>query len=305
MFQIEILKAFQLSVSSEISLISTISQKEEDNAHHQLDLPIDKQMEPSEDLHNKCLHEDKQGSYSYMSDNLNDIDVEIQPQYAGVADDYDKLEQPREYVSVQADAENTFEILPGGMGDIPADDTLINNGNYNEEDDENSEDGEFTEDKVSEDDNNVSAGDIVVPNDVQYLWSGRYRPHNPRIVNKVYIGYDWNQYNKNHYDAYTPTPQEDIAFRIVSKAWDYSYNYGFRYHFSNGILQLWFYRRKWKYRRKTVFFFLFLLLFSFMKVFYFMLSFSFVSFPFSCGFVYLLLSLREQMKPFTSKGWRC
>ncbi|CAF5062648.1 unnamed protein product, partial [Rotaria sp. Silwood1] len=44
-------------------------------------------------------------------------------------------------------------------------------------------------------------------------------------------------------------PYEDIAFKIVSKEWDYSYKHGFRCHFQNGIFQLWFHFRKWKYRR--------------------------------------------------------
>ncbi|CAF4977580.1 unnamed protein product, partial [Rotaria sp. Silwood1] len=54
----------------------------------------------------------------------------------------------------------------------------------------------------------------VVPRDVQYLWSDKYRPHKPRVFNKVYAGYDWDQFNKKHYDMDTPTPYEDIAFTI-------------------------------------------------------------------------------------------
>ena len=47
---------------------------------------------------------------------------------------------------------------------------------------------------------------------------------------------------------------QDIAFKIVSKEWDYSYKHGFRCHFQNGIFQLWFHFRKWKYRRWTLFY---------------------------------------------------
>jgi hypothetical protein len=37
--------------------------------------------------------------------------------------------------------------------------------------------------------------------DFQYLWSDKYRPRKPRVFNKVLTGYDWNQYNKKHYDT--------------------------------------------------------------------------------------------------------
>jgi hypothetical protein len=247
-----------------------------------------------------------QSSDSPMSINMKNLHLEIQNQCTDETDDWDKLKQQHEFGSVKTNVEDTFEVIAGSMGSIPADDTLINSGNYNEEDDEiseggdfkedeTSEDGDFNEGEVSEGDSDVGAGVIVIPQDVQYLWSGKYRPRNPRVFKKVYTGYDWIQYNKKYYDTDNPisriiqayklvnfypdlidqirTPYEDIAFRIVIKAWNYSYHHESRCYFQNGLFPLCFYFLKWKYRRS-----LFLLLFSFMKMLYF-IFFSFLCLP--------------------------
>ncbi|CAF3993968.1 unnamed protein product, partial [Rotaria sp. Silwood1] len=63
----------------------------------------------------------------------------------------------------KTDIEDAFEAVASSTDSLTADDTLIN---------------------------------TVVPRDVQYLWSDKYRWHKPRVFNKVYPGYDWNQYNK-------------------------------------------------------------------------------------------------------------
>ncbi|OCU00325.1 cactin [Xenopus laevis] len=44
-------------------------------------------------------------------------------------------------------------------------------------------------------------------------------------------------------------PYEDIAFKIVSREWEYSHRHGFRCQFSNGIFQLWFHFKRYRYRR--------------------------------------------------------
>ena len=41
----------------------------------------------------------------------------------------------------------------------------------------------------------------------QYFWSDKYRPRKPRYYNRVHTGYDWNQYNKKHYDGDNPPPK--------------------------------------------------------------------------------------------------
>ncbi|VDN97525.1 unnamed protein product [Rodentolepis nana] len=44
-------------------------------------------------------------------------------------------------------------------------------------------------------------------------------------------------------------PYEDIAFKIVSREWEYSYKHGFRCQFHNNIFQLWFHFKRFRYRR--------------------------------------------------------
>ncbi|CDS40172.1 Cactin protein cactus binding domain C terminal [Echinococcus multilocularis] len=44
-------------------------------------------------------------------------------------------------------------------------------------------------------------------------------------------------------------PYEDIAFKIVSREWEYSYKHGFRCQFHNTIFQLWFHFKRFRYRR--------------------------------------------------------
>lgn len=218
-----------------------------------------------EHLENKCCRDYEQGRYSPLLVSLDQLDLEMQKRCTDETDDADKLKQQRQSViksgSVKPDVEDAFEVFARNLGTLTADDSLIN---------------------------------TVVPMDVQYLWSDKYRPRKPRVFNKVHTGYDWNQYNKKHYDTDNPPPKtvqgykfnifypdlidktktpwysltvcednrefsilkfhagppyEDIAFKIVSKEWDYSYKHGFRCHFQNGIFQLWFHFRKWKYRR--------------------------------------------------------
>jgi hypothetical protein len=238
------------------SSIATIPKKKPDT---------DNEIESFENLEEKCIYEYEEGRYSPVLVDINDLDLEIQKRCTDETDDWDKLKQQRESVmksgSVKPDVEDAFEAFARSMGSLTSDDSVIN---------------------------------TVVPMDVQYLWSDKYRPRKPRVFNKVHTGYDWNQYNKKHYDTDNPPPKtvqgykfnifypdlidktktpsysltvcednrdfsilkfhagppyEDIAFKIVSKEWDYSYKHGFRCHFQNGIFQLWFHFRKWKYRR--------------------------------------------------------
>ncbi|CAF1318285.1 unnamed protein product [Adineta ricciae] len=204
----------------------------------------------SEELENRCIRDYEQGRYSPILVSINDLDLEIQKRCTDETDDWEKLRQQRESVmksgSVKPDVEDAFEAYARTMGTLTADDTDVNTG---------------------------------VPMDVQYLWSDKYRPRKPRVFNKVHTGYDWNQYNKKHYDTDNPPPKtvqgykfnifypdlidktktpsysltvcednrdfsilkfhagppyEDIAFKIVSKEWDFSYKHGFRCHFQNG-----------------------------------------------------------------------
>ncbi len=48
----------------------------------------------------------------------------------------------------------------------------------------------------------------------QYLWSDKYRPRKPRYYNRVHTGYDWNQYNKKHYDGDNPPPKTVQGYKF-------------------------------------------------------------------------------------------
>ena len=41
----------------------------------------------------------------------------------------------------------------------------------------------------------------------KYAWDEKYRPRKPRYFNRVKTGYDWNTYNKCHYDHDNPPPK--------------------------------------------------------------------------------------------------
>ena len=101
--------------------------------------------------------------------------------------------------------EDAFEVFARNLGTLTADDSVIN---------------------------------TVVPMDVQYLWSDKYRPRKPRVFNKVHTvrslppllssltpshlisslslskGYDWNQYNKKHYDTDNPPPKTVQGYKF-------------------------------------------------------------------------------------------
>jgi hypothetical protein len=51
---------------------------------------------------------------------------------------------------------------------------------------------------------------------VQYFGSDKHRSRKPRVLNKVHTGYDWNQYNKKHYntDNLSPNAVQGYEFDI-------------------------------------------------------------------------------------------
>ncbi|KAJ4843454.1 hypothetical protein Tsubulata_041685 [Turnera subulata] len=40
-----------------------------------------------------------------------------------------------------------------------------------------------------------------------YWWHGKYRPRKPKYFNRVHTGYEWNKYNRTHYDHDNPPPK--------------------------------------------------------------------------------------------------
>lgn len=47
-----------------------------------------------------------------------------------------------------------------------------------------------------------------------YSWADKYRPRKPRYYNRVHTGYDWNQYNKKHYDIDNPPPKTVQGYKL-------------------------------------------------------------------------------------------
>ena len=43
--------------------------------------------------------------------------------------------------------------------------------------------------------------------DTSYWWHDKYRPRRPRFFNRVKTGFDWNKYNRVHYDKENPPPK--------------------------------------------------------------------------------------------------
>jgi hypothetical protein len=157
---------FHAPVSTSTSNISskstsTIPKKKKDTENtNQLDSfnnDDDNEIESFEDLENKCIRDYEQGRYSPILLQINDLDLEIQKRCTDETDDWDKLKQQRESViksgSVKPDVEDAFEAFARSMGSLTSDDSVIN---------------------------------TVVPMDVQYLWSDKYRPRKPRVFNKVH-----------------------------------------------------------------------------------------------------------------------
>jgi len=47
------------------------------------------------------------------------------------------------------------------------------------------------------------------------LLSDKYKPRKPRYLNRVKTGYDWNQYNKTHYDKENPPPKTVQGYKFT------------------------------------------------------------------------------------------
>ena len=139
----------------------------------------------AEDLEGKAIHDYQTGRYSPVLVELNDLDLEIQKCCIDETDDWDKLIQQRESVrksgTVKPNVEDAFEAFARTMDSLTMDDSMAN---------------------------------TFVPMDVQYLWSDKYRPRKPRVFNKVHTGYDWNQYNKKHYDTDNPPPKTVQGYKF-------------------------------------------------------------------------------------------
>ncbi len=89
-------------------------------------------------------------------------------------------------------------------------------------DEQNTEEGAHSNEgknKMQEknDDDSGAAQEVLIQR--EYLWSDKYRPRKPRYFNRVHTGYDWNQYNKKHYDVDNPPPKtvQGYKFNVRSR----------------------------------------------------------------------------------------
>lgn len=56
-------------------------------------------------------------------------------------------------------------------------------------------------------------GEVAVDSQV-YWWHEKYRPRKPKYFNRVHTGYDWNKYNKTHYDGDNPPPKTVQGYKF-------------------------------------------------------------------------------------------
>ncbi len=47
-----------------------------------------------------------------------------------------------------------------------------------------------------------------------YSWADKYRPRKPRFFNRVKTGYEWNKYNRTHYDRDNPPPKTVQGYKF-------------------------------------------------------------------------------------------
>lgn len=100
--------------------------------------------------------------------------------------------------AIRPDVEDEFEARAReNMGDFPVE----------------SKDAVGSSDKSSEP-SSSSGGAQEITLDHHYNWSDKYRPRKPRYYNRVHTGYDWNQYNKKHYDMDNPPPKTVQGYKF-------------------------------------------------------------------------------------------
>jgi hypothetical protein len=155
------------------------------------------------------LAEYENGNYSpvYLNpDDLSLTEVFIVTQ----AEDNDRLEFKRKQVLgsgyVKPELDEAFEAK--------ARDRIQN------EDEDNDDDDDAMVSKLASDDNQDTtkkSQTTEIALEHHYLWSDKYRPRKPRYYNRVHTGYDWNQYNKKHYDIDNPPPKTVQGYKFNVK----------------------------------------------------------------------------------------
>lgn len=47
-----------------------------------------------------------------------------------------------------------------------------------------------------------------------YWYHDKYRPRKPKYFNRVHTGFDWNKYNKSHYNSENPPPKQVLGYKF-------------------------------------------------------------------------------------------
>ena len=67
----------------------------------------------------------------------------------------------------------------------------------------------------NEHEENMKQSDEIQLPQQNYNWSDKYRPRKPRYFNRVRTGWDWNKYNKTHYDHDNPPPKTIQGYKFA------------------------------------------------------------------------------------------
>jgi hypothetical protein len=143
-----------------------------------------------------CINEYHYGNYSPILMSQDDLPLEV---FAiSQEDDLKDLELKRRKVKgvSNPDFEEEFEMKAREKIGIGA---------------EEDESAAATSKEANEQKSNTQ--EVAIANQ-HYSWSDKYRPRKPRYYNRVHTGYDWNQYNKKHYDVDNPPPKTVQGYKL-------------------------------------------------------------------------------------------
>lgn len=167
-----------------------------------------------------CMDEYASGNYSPILLNQDDLTMDIVLMTQAEIDE--KLEAKRNQVLgegyVKPDAEEEFElkaretigISESLISEMDQVDMSMGNGDLT-----TMTSSTLIDPKSSKSDKKSNTVEISV--DHHYSWSDKYRPRKPRYYNRVHTGYDWNQYNKKHYDVDNPPPKTVQGYKFNVK----------------------------------------------------------------------------------------
>mmetsp|Transcript_3065 Transcript_3065/g.6544 ORF Transcript_3065/g.6544 Transcript_3065/m.6544 type:complete len:675 (-) Transcript_3065:232-2256(-) len=118
----------------------------------------------------------------------------------------ERLEQERAEIARMTPEERQRRDAAGKHSNEP-EEAKDRSKNIHEEDDEGF--GGVKEENLTEEVNTQESAHKRT-----YAWADKYRPRKPRYFNRVKTGYDWNKYNKTHYDRDNPPPKTVQGYKF-------------------------------------------------------------------------------------------